>query len=288
MLGIQSLWRMEVVVIGTIIGDIVGSRFEHHNYRDKDFILFHKACRYTDDSVLAIATMQTLLTDMDFTSGYKSFASKYPNRGYGGNFFRWVHSNRVGGYGSYGNGSAMRVSPIGLLYQDLSEVLETATMSAKVTHDHLEGLKGAQAVAHMIYLAINNYNKEDMKAIISETYGYNLNSSLASIRAIEGFDASCQVTVPQAMIAFLASHDFEDAIRTAVSLGGDSDTIAAICGGIAEAYYKDIDHHLMYEAVHKLDPELRVIIYKFYSKVRQTYHRNYMTELLEILEPFIS
>lgn len=233
-------------MIGAIIGDIVGSVYEWNNIKTKDFPLFSPRCFFTDDTVMTLAIAEGLMNGgsaEDFIAAMKKYGRLYPDSGYGGRFGSWLFSDEINPYNSWGNGSAMRVSPVAWAFDILSEVEKYAEISAAVTHNHPEGIKGAQATAAAIFLARNDKKKEEIKAYIENKYGYNLNRSLDEIRPNYRFNESCQETVPEAIIAFFESVDFEDAIRNAISLGGDSDTLAAITGSIAEAAYgipKDI------------------------------------------------
>ena len=231
---------------GAIIGDIVGSAYEFCNIKTKVFPLFSPGCDYTDDSLMTIAVAQALVqpwTDLeDFkqrlveTMQAMGRAYPYPTGAYGGRFSAWLRSPNPQPYGSFGNGSAMRVSPCGLYAATLEEALELAKASAEVTHNHPEGIKGAQATAAAIYLARTGSGKEVIRDYIRENF-YPLEQTLDEIRPSYGFDESCQGTVPQAIQAFLEADSFEDAIRNAISLGGDSDTLGAITGSIAWSYY---------------------------------------------------
>lgn len=227
--------------IGAIIGDIVGSPYEFANIKSKDFPLFSDNSHYTDDSILTIATMKALMdgaTLENFKFNYQVFGNKYPNS-YGGNFYSWLVSEDPKPYNSWGNGSAMRVSPVAWFYDNLEDVERVAKLSAEVTHNHTEGIKGAQATAAAIYLARTGKNKQEIKKYIESKYVYRLDFRLDEIRPSYAFDESCQGTVPPAIVAFLESTDFEDSLRNAVSLGGDSDTLVAITGSIAEAFYNE-------------------------------------------------
>jgi len=227
-------------MIGAIIGDIVGSVYEWNNIKTKDFPLFSPGCFFTDDTVMTLAIAEGLINGgsaEDFTAAIKKYGRLHPDSGYGGRFGSWLFSDDINPYNSWGNGSAMRVSPVAWAFDILSEVEKYAEISAAVTHNHPEGIKGAQATAAAIFLARKGKTKEEIKAYIENKYGYNLNRSLDEIRPNYRFNESCQETVPEAIIAFLESVDFEDAIRNAISLGGDSDTLAAITGSIAEAAY---------------------------------------------------
>ena len=233
-------------MFGAIIGDIVGSAYEFCNIKTKDFPLFSPACDYTDDSLMTIAVGQALSTPWeDMEALKKNFvqtmqamgsAYPYPTGSYGGRFSAWLRSRNPQPYGSFGNGSAMRVSPCGLYAATLEEALALAKASAEVTHNHPEGIKGAQATAAAIFLARTGSGKDSIRDYIREHF-YPLEETLEQIRPAYRFDESCQGTVPQAIQAFLESDSFEDAIRNAVSLGGDSDTLCAITGSIAWSYY---------------------------------------------------
>lgn len=252
-------------MIGAIIGDIVGSIYEWNNIKTKEFPLFKTNCFFTDDSVLTIAVADAIEkggTKEDFIQSIKTFGRKYPNAGYGGNFRKWLLSDQAKPYNSYGNGSAMRVSPVAFAYDDLKVVEEKAKVSAEITHNHPEGIKGAQATAACIFLARNNYSKDEIKEYVEKTYGYNLDRKLDEIRLDYTFDVSCQGTVPEAIIAFLESTDFVDAIRNAISLGGDSDTLAAITGSIAEGAY-GVPDSIKEKALNYLDENLLKVVESF-------------------------
>lgn len=248
-------------MLGAIIGDTVGSVYEFHNIKTTDFPLFSSQCDYTDDSIMTIAVADWLLTDpqhgMDtLEASFLDFAKKYPcpMGGYGGGFHRWLfHPEALGNYesrdfkpgtrhpyNSFGNGAAMRCSANGWMFDSLEETERVAGLSAAITHNHPEGIKGAQSTAAAIFMARSGKSKEEIRNYISTKYGYNLNRTCDEIRPVYDWDGSCQGTVPEAMVAFFDSTDFESAIRLAVSLGGDSDTLACITGGIAEAFYKEI------------------------------------------------
>lgn len=221
-------------MLGCIIGDIIGSRFEgaKSTPKRKNFSLFHKHTRFTDDSVLSIATADAILFDRNYMDVYREYFTSYPHAGYGGSFKKWAISKSKEPYNSWGNGSAMRVSPIGWAFNTESDVLEEAEKSASVTHNHPEGIKGAQAVALAIFWARTGFSKTKISKHIAERFDYDLNPPIE-----HGFDVSCGGTVPQAIAAFNDANGFEDTIRKAIFRGGDSDTIAAIAGSIAEPYY---------------------------------------------------
>lgn len=245
-------------MIGAIIGDIVGSVYEWNNIKIKDFQLFGPKCFFTDDSVMTVSVAEALIKGGSadaFIKAMKKYGRMYPDAGYGGRFRSWLFSEDVHPYNSWGNGAAMRVSPVAWMFDTLSEVEEYAEISAAVTHNHPEGIKGAQATAAAIFLARKGKSKDEIKAYIESKYGYNLSRALDEIRPNYHFNESCQETVPEAIIAFLESKDFEDAIRNAISLGGDSDTLAAITGSIAEAAY-NIPKEIKEKAMTFLDKPL--------------------------------
>ena len=230
------------MLYGALGGDIIGSRFERHNLKSKNFELFDDRSRFTDDSVLTVATADALLHGIDYTSAYRRWGNRYPHAGYGGGFRRWLAADDPRPYKSWGNGSAMRVSPIGFFRGSIDDVLAEAELSAAVTHDHPEGIKGAQAAALATFLARTGSSKAAIKAEIETRFDYDLSArNLDQIRPGYFFDVSCMGTLPVALLAFLESTNYEDAIRNAVSVGGDSDTIAAITGGIALAFYKTME-----------------------------------------------
>jgi ADP-ribosylglycohydrolase len=254
---------------GAVTGDIVGSRFEFHNYRGTNFELFTGECAFTDDTVCTVAMADALLKGISFKESLLHWCRKYPNPkgAYGASFSMWVNAINPQPYNSFGNGSAMRVSPVGWAFSTLEETLDKAKESAEITHNHTEGIKGAQATVASIYLARTGSRKQQIKEYIETSFGYDLSKSCDEIRATYEFNESCQGTVPQAIVCFLESSDFESAIRLAVSIGGDSDTIAAITGSIAEAYYgipKDIEQ----KAMEYLPDEFIDVIEQFKGYVR--------------------
>lgn len=250
---------------GTIIGDIVGSRFEFNNHKTKRFELFHSDCRFTDDTVCTIATMDWLATNEEHNYlGYlQKWCKKYPNVGFSPRFIQWILSNSKEPYGSYGNGSAMRVGSVGLYATFEGATLMLAEKTAEVSHNHKEGIKGAKAIAYAIYLAKKTKSKNIIRKEIEDKFTYNLDFPLSYSRRFNTFDATCQVTVPQAITCFLESTSFEDAIRLAVSIGGDTDTICAMTGGIAEAYY-GISKDLWTRAEKYLPSEFISVLDRFY------------------------
>ena len=264
-------------MLGAIIGDIVGSRFEFNNYRKKDFDLFTEECFATDDSIMTLAVAKAIMEaskvkspvsngyDRDFhvllsdltVKFMQKIGRKYPNCGFGGMFYQWVFSENPKPYNSFGNGAAMRVSPAGFIAKSEGEAIDLAKTVTAVTHNHEEGIKGATATALAIYLARTGATKAEIYERIDSDY-YLLDFTIDEIRPSYRFNETCQETVPQAIVCFLEATSFEDAIRTAISLGGDSDTIGAITGAIAEAYY-GVPQGIKEKALNYLDQELRAI-----------------------------
>lgn len=260
-------------MIGAIIGDIVGSRFEWNNIKSKDFDLFTAGCFFTDDSVMTIAVADALIRakgNLDILSEYavesmQLIGRPFPDCGYGGSFYHWMYSDNPKPYGSYGNGAAMRVSACGFAAKSLEEAKALSKAVTEVTHNHPEGIKGAEATAVAIYLARSGYSIEEIQQHISTKY-YPMDFTLDEIRDTYEFNETCQDTVPQALKAFFESLDFEDAIRNAISIGGDSDTLAAITGGIAEAYY-GVPQDIKDKALNYLDEDLLQIVNRFYNEL---------------------
>lgn len=241
-------------MLGAIAGDIVGSVYEASPIKTKAFPLFRRGSRFTDDTVLTVAVADAILSGRPYADAVREFGRRYPDAGYGGSFRRWLHIDGAGPYGSWGNGSAMRVSPVGLAFGSEEEVLEQARLSAAITHDHPEGMRGAQATALAVFLARTGHGKPAIRDRLVRGFDYDLERSVDEIRPDYGFDVSCQGSVPEAIIAFLESDSVEDAIRNAVSLGGDSDTMACIAGGIAEAFHGGVPDRIR-EPVEALLPE---------------------------------
>ena len=222
-------------MIGSIVGDIVGSAYEFSPTKDMDFPLFTDECRFTDDTVLTASTAFSLLTDGDYAQNYRIFGRLYPRAGYGERFNKWLIESDGQPYGSWGNGSAMRVSPIGFALSTEDEVLKEAEKSARVTHDHPEGIKGAQAVALAVFLARSGADRKQIRCELTDRFNYDLTRTPDEIRPSYSFDVSCQGSVPEAIICGLHGVDWEQAVRLAVSLGADADTQACIAGGLAQA-----------------------------------------------------
>ena len=253
-------------MLGAIAGDIIGSVYEFNNIKSTDFVLITAESDFTDDSVLTVATADCILRQGSYSDFYRRYYRKYPGRGYGGMFHEWGSSDNAGPYNSFGNGSAMRVSPVGFAFDTIEEVLQEAERSAAVTHDHPEGIKGAQTVASCIYLARKGRTKKEIRNYVSGIFNYQLDDTVENIRPYYTFNETCQGSVPQAIIAFLESGDYEDAVRKAVSIGGDSDTIACIAGGIAEAFYGGVPEDIKSEVLPKLDENILEVITRFYDK----------------------
>ena len=258
---------------GAILGDIIGSPYEFdRGSKTKDFPLFSETSEFTDDTVMALAVAEALMditpqsTDEQIrqriTFLMRFHGRRYPHAGYGVRFSRWLHSYHPKPYGSFGNGSAMRVAAAGWLFDDLDTVLRMARLSSEVTHDHPEGIKGAQATAAAIFLARRGESKAAIRSYIAKTFGYDLSRSCDEIRPTYHHVESCQETVPEAVTAFLEGCDFEDVIRTAVSLGGDCDTLTCIAGSIAEAFY-GVPEELKQQCRSRLTPDLLAVLQRF-------------------------
>lgn len=266
-------------MFGAILGDIIGSPYERYGgWKRKEFPLFIPASVYTDDSVMTLAVADALMDitpeseDQEIlariTGMLRWYGRRYPGAGYGGKFRQWLRTPYPKPYGSYGNGSAMRVSAVGWLFADLDTVRRMAALSAKVTHNHPEGIKGAEATAAAVYLARTGSSKEKIRDYIQRTFGYDLTRTCDEIRPTYRFDPSCQGTVPQAIRAFLDGENFEDVIRTAISLGGDADTLGAIAGAIAEAYY-GVSEEMKQQAYLRLPEDLAEVLRRFEKRMRR-------------------
>ncbi len=250
-------------MLGAIAGDIIGSIYEWNNIKVKDFPLFSTGCTYTDDSILTAALADSILTGTPYLTNLKRYYRWYPDGGYGGSFRRWAQSCDCNPYNSWGNGAAMRISPAGFACSNLESVLQTAKEFTQITHNHPEGIKGGQATAAAIYLARTGKSRQEIKVYIETAFGYDLSRNVDEIRPDYQFNESCQETVPQAIRAFLDSTDFEDAIRNAISLGGDSDTLACITGGIAQAFYKGVPADIQTRVYELLDTRLAAVTRAF-------------------------
>jgi type I restriction enzyme M protein len=260
-------------MIGAIFGDIVGSVYEFDNIKTKKFTLFSPWCEYTDDTVMTVALADALMqfdeiNDVEefkkvLVKTFHRYGKAYPDAGYGGRFRRWLKNGETEPYGSYGNGSAMRVSPVAWYARSLDEALALAKASAEVTHNHREGIKGAVVTAGATYLARTGADMAEIRSFVSDYY--DMSFTLDGLRSSYRFNETCQGTVPQAMQAFFESVSFEDAIRNGISIGGDSDTLCAICGAVAEAYY-GISESERERALSYLDEPMREIVQKFKNR----------------------
>ena len=261
--------KNEKLILGAICGDTVGSNYEWYPTKEKNFRLENPRTRFTDDTVMTVAIMSWLLGDYPTpVEAMQSFGRRYPRAGYGGGFRKWLDNSNPQPYNSFGNGSAMRASGCGWVCETEEETLVKAKESAEVTHNHPEGIKGAQATALAIFMARTGKTKEEIKNRITELFGYNLDSKLDDIRTGYSFDVTCQGSVPEAIIAFLESTSYEDAIRNAISLGGDADTQGAIAGSIAEAFYGGLGSEVLYGIVDRhLTTDLKEVVYRFSRKV---------------------
>lgn len=255
-------------MLGAVVGDIVGSIYEFSNHRSKDFPFFGPQCSFTDDTVLTVALADAILNSADYAAAMRRYGAFYPDESYGGRFRQWLGDPSMGPYHSFGNGAAMRISPAGWAYATLDETLKRAREFTAVTHDHPEGIKGAEATAGAIWMARHGATKADLKAWIVARTGYDLSRTCDEIRPGYEFNETCQRTVPEALTAFFESTDFEDAIRLGISLGGDSDTLACITGGIAEAFYGGVPTEIEREALSRLDARLRDVTGRFRARHR--------------------
>jgi ADP-ribosylglycohydrolase len=250
-------------MLGTIAGDVIGSVYEVDRIKHADFPLFSSWSRFTDDTVLTVATAHALLTGQPYADAYHEFGNRHPGAGYGGAFRQWLARPDRRPYNSFGNGAAMRVGPVGLAMRTADEVLAEAVRSAAATHDHTEGIRGAQAVALATFLARAGHTKDAIRQEIEAQLGYDLSRTLGEIRPSYEYDVTCQGSVPEAITAFLESDSVESAIRLAISLGGDADTQAAIAGGIAEAFYGGVPDAIGAEVLSRLPQEFREVIADF-------------------------
>lgn len=258
-----------IYMIGALIGDIAGSRFEVRNHKSKEFRLFDRHCHPTDDSIMSLAVAKAIL---ECGGDYSDLSAKavscmqelgriYKNAGYGGTFIHWLQEKNPKPYGSFGNGAAMRVGPCGFAAGSIDEAKQLSEMVTHVSHNHPEGLKGAEAIAVSVFLARTGRTKDEIRKYVGDHY-YQIHFTLDEIRPSYRFDVSCQGSVPVALEAFFEASDFEDAVRNAISVGGDSDTIAAMAGAVAEAYY-GVPEELIYSTMDYLDACEAEILYDF-------------------------
>ena len=253
-----------IALMGAVCGDIIGSSYEFYSTKPYDFKLFTKYSRFTDDTVMTMAVADWLIHGGNLASIMQQWGrDKYPRAGYGGMFRSWLTIENPLPYNSFGNGSAMRVSPVGWTFESLEQTLEVAKETAMVTHNHPEGIKGAQATAAAIFLARKGSTKDEIKDFISERFGYNLDRTCDEIRPEYRFDVTCQGSVPESIICFLESEDYEDCVRLSVSMGGDADTMGAIAGCIAAAYYGTIPDTILEKCWFLLPADIRDTISEF-------------------------
>jgi len=252
-------------MLGAIIGDIVGSIYEFENHRSKIFPLFGQHVDFTDDTVCTVALADALLRNADPAATLRAWCLRYPDRGYGGMFRQWIVDESLGPYNSFGNGAAMRVSAAALLGVDLESALFLSDRITEITHDHLEGMKGARATVTAICLARAKESADKIRATIARSFGYDMERTVDDIRPGYVFNVSCQGTVPEALICALEATDFEDAIRNAISIGGDSDTLASIAGGVAEARF-EIPEAIAAEALRRLPQEMVDVVEEVYRR----------------------
>lgn len=253
-------------MIGAIIGDLIGSFYEGQKAESKDFPLYNEVSRITDDSVLTTAVADAILNGSGYEEKLRSYGNKYPRAGFGGGFRRWLSNEKSGPYNSWGNGSAMRVSPVGWAYNSVEDVLREAEKTAAPTHNHPEGIKGAQAAALAVFLARSGSSKDEIRQQISATFNYDLSRTIKEIIPDYRFEISCQKSVPEAIIAFLDSNDFEDSLRNAIILGGDADTQAAIACSIAEAFYEEIPEKILKYVFPRIPMDILQICQSFSDK----------------------
>lgn len=248
---------------GAIAGDIIGSHWEFLSSKDRNFPLFGEHYYYTDDTILTLAVAETLLDGIGYEDSLVKWSRNYPHQAWGIRYKSWFESDDRAPYNSFGNGSAMRVSAVGWAFDTLEETEQEAKRSAEVTHSHPEGIKGAQSVAVAIFMARNGSSKSEIREHLERRYGYDLSRKYADIQPDYLFDETCQGSVPEALIAFLDSTDFEDTIRNAVALGGDADTQACIAGSVAEAFYGGVPAEIWQRCEAVLEPEMRSLVERF-------------------------
>ena len=252
-------------MLGAIVGDVLGSTYEYYPMKTKKLELLDKNSHFTDDTVMTVAVADSIMNGVPYVVSLQKWGREYPRAGYGGWFRKWIHQEDPKPYNSFGNGSAMRCSSIGWLFDDKDSVLEEAKKSAEITHNHPEGIKGAQAVALGVLMGRKGSSKKDIKEKLEAFFDYDLSQKLEQIIPSYTFDSTCQGSVPQAIIAFLESADFEDAIRNSISLGGDADTQACIAGSLAEAHYKLIPDEIASFVKWRIEDDLLAVLDQFNS-----------------------
>ncbi len=253
-------------MLGAIAGDVIGSVYEARPIKTIVFPLFGRGSTFTADTVCTVAVAHALLEGSGYASALRLHGRRYPAVGYGGRFYNWLFRGSAGPYQGYDNGCAMRASPVGHAFDTVDEVLDEAAKSAAVTHDHPDGVKGAQAVALAVFLARSGEDKDAIRRDVAAFFDYDLDRKLDDIRETYAFDASCLGSVPESLIAFLESHDFEDAIRKAISLGGDANTMAAIAGAVAEAFYGEVPEKISWRVRQRLPDDLLAVVDGFSSR----------------------
>ena len=255
-------------MLGAIAGDILGSIHEFHPIKTKNFDLLNSECVFTDDSVMTAAVADSLMNQIPYVESLQMWGRKYPRAGYGGWFSKWIDSDFPQPYNSFGNGSAMRCSSVGWLFEDEGSVLEEAKKSAEVTHNHPEGIKGAQAVALGVMLCRQGSTKLEIQEKLEDLFDYDLSQTMEQVKFNYSFDVTCQGSVPQAITAFLESEDFEDAIKNAISLGGDADTQACIAGALAEAFYMKIPDQIKEFVLTRITPDILDILHQLHVRTK--------------------
>jgi ADP-ribosylglycohydrolase len=255
-------------MLGAIAGDILGSIHEFHPIKTKNFDLLNSECVFTDDTVMTAAVADSLMNKIPYVESLQMWGRKYPRAGYGGWFSKWIDSDFPKPYNSFGNGSAMRCSSVGWLFEDEGSVLEEAKKSAEVTHNHLEGIKGAQAVALGVMLCRQGSTKLEIQEKLEDLFDYDLSQTMEQVKFNYSFDVTCQGSVPQAITAFLESEDFEDAIKNAISLGGDADTQACIAGALAEAFYMKIPDQIKEFVLTRITPDILDVLHQLHVRTK--------------------
>ena len=255
-------------MLGAIAGDVLGSIHEFHPIKTKNFDLLNSECVFTDDTVMTAAVADSLMNKIPYVESLQMWGRKYPRAGYGGWFSKWIDSDFPKPYNSFGNGSAMRCSSVGWLFEDEGSVLEEAKKSAEVTHNHPEGIKGAQAVALGVMLCRQGSTKLEIQEKLEDLFDYDLSQTLEQVKFNYSFDVTCQGSVPQAITAFLESEDFEDAIKNAISLGGDADTQACIAGALAEAFYMKIPDQIKEFVLTRITPDILDVLHQLHLRTK--------------------
>ena len=255
-------------MLGAIAGDILGSIHEFHPIKTKNFDLLNSECVFTDDTVMTTAVADSLMNKIPYVESLQMWGRKYPRAGYGGWFSKWIDSDFPKPYNSFGNGSAMRCSSVGWLFEDEGSVLEEAKKSAEVTHNHPEGIKGAQAVSLGVMLCRQGSTKLEIQEKLEDLFDYDLSQTMEQVKFNYSFDVTCQGSVPQAITAFLESEDFEDAIKNAISLGGDADTQACIAGALAEAFYMKIPDQIKEFVLTRITPDILDVLHQLHVRTK--------------------